>query len=287
MFCTIKTQSFCRQIALAVAGPLVLLLGAPPVEAADGPPELVTDRPDRTESAATVPREFVQIETGGLYSSETGADGELEVLEGPGTLLRVGLSEALELRLGWDGFVQEDFDARGRQAGRSVDGAADGSVGAKLRLWDETARRPQVALLADVSVPVGETGLSSERYDPTLLLALARTLSDRLSVGVNLGAARETGETATGRRDTRSDFVYSAALGVGVNEDVGVFVEVFGAEPLESGPDGVRGSAVSVDAGFTWLLRPDLQLDLSVGGGLTDEAPDRFVGAGVSWRWPR
>lgn len=294
MFRTVKIIDFTRRnLRLGVGGLALLLLGAPTAGAADGTPELVTDRPDRTESATTVPRGFAQLEAGALFSSETGPDGALEVLEGPGTLVRVGLTRSLELRVGWNGYVAEDFEpraARGTGTGggsSSHDGFGDGALGVKLRLWDEGERRPQAALLAGVSVPVGETGRSSERYDPSLLLALARTLTDRLSLGVNLGVVQETEEVADGEREGLSDAVYSAALGVGLTETVGAFFEVFGAEPLETGPAGARGSAASFDAGLTWLLRPNLQLDLSGGGGLTDEAADWFVGAGVSWRWPR
>ena len=87
--------------------------------------------------------------------------------------------------------------------------------------------------------------------------------------------------------DTRSSFVYSAALGVGLTERLGAFAELFGAEPLDSPPGEPSDSAVSADAGLTWLVRPNVQLDLSAGGGLTDATEDWFVGAGISVRWPR
>jgi len=39
------------------------------------------------------------------------------------------------------------------------------------------------------------------------------------------------------------------------------------------------------DAGATWLLGPDLQLDLRAGHGLDGPDPDWFAGAGVAVRW--
>ncbi len=52
----------------------------------EGELELVTDRPDQTESSVVVPPGFFQIEIGGTY---TGSD--TRVLETPGTLVRIGV----------------------------------------------------------------------------------------------------------------------------------------------------------------------------------------------------
>ena len=41
------------------------------------------------------------------------------------------------------------------------------------------------------------------------------------------------------------------------------------------------------EVSFTWLLKPTAQLDVSGGVGISDTAPDWFVGAGVSLRYPR
>ena len=280
-----------RTAGLLLSISAALLLAPPPAEAAgaagDPPPELVTDRPDATESAVTVPRGFVQLETGVLLSTESEGERELELFEGPGTLLRVGLSRSLELRLGWSGWVDAELDpGSAGSGGDGVDGLGDADVGAKLALWDERGGRPQAALLAAVSVPVGEEGISSERFDPSILGSFSWTLTDRLSLGTNVGVRWETEETARGR-ETLVHLAWSGALGIGLTPRLGAFVELFGSEPLESAPEGGNGAAVSADGGLTWLVRPNLQLDLFAGAGLTDEADDRFVGAGLSVRWPR
>ena len=50
-------------------------------------PDLVTDRPDQTESATVVPRGLIQVETGYLFARDSNVDG----YEVPGTLFRIGL----------------------------------------------------------------------------------------------------------------------------------------------------------------------------------------------------
>ncbi|MBI2403048.1 MAG: transporter [Gemmatimonadetes bacterium] len=57
--------------------------------------------------------------------------------------------------------------------------------------------------------------------------------------------------------------------------------ETFGSLPAGDGDAGHH-----VDGGFTFLVRDNLQLDLSFGRGIAG-ASDWFVGAGVSVRLPR
>lgn len=260
-------------------------LAAGPLAAQDTPPgELVTDRPDRTESAAVVAPGYVQVETGGLFTRDEEGAAEVEVVEGPGTLVRIGLGGRTELRLGWDGWVRQEVSVAGAGGGSAtVDGAGDAELGAKVRLRDEAGGLPEAALLVGVSLPLGDEELTSDRYDPSILLSLAHTLSERLALGYNAGVAWSSAPGEAGAVETSSHIVWSAALGIGLTERLGAFAELFGEEPI----DAPGSSAVSVDGGFTWLVRPNLQLDLFAGAGLTDDAPDWLAGAGVSFRLPR
>lgn len=234
--------------------------------------ELITDRPDQTESSAIVPRGYFQIESGITYSDE---GSESRTLEYPGTLLRIGVSKRLELRLGTQGFVSE-FE------GNRTTGYGDSEIGTKIYLLRERGWRPETALLASVSLPTGSDGFSTNRMDPSFRFAFSHTLTDTVSLGYNLGAAWETVSTSSGR-STLSDLQYTVTAGFGLSERFGAFVELFGDTPLSA--DG--SSEVSFDGGVTFLIRPNLQLDAALGVGLTDEAPDWFFTTGVSIRFPR
>jgi hypothetical protein len=282
------TSSSSSQFPGAIG--VLLVLGAlgpgpPPLRAQDTPPgDLVTDRPDQTESAAVVPPGYVQVEAGVLVTRDEAGGRSVETVEGPGTLVRIGLGGRTELRLGWAGYLKEEADLLGSRGERvRVEGPGDAEVGAKVRLRDEAGRLPDAALLVGVSLPVGDDELTSDRLDPTLLLSLAHTLSDRLSLGYNAGVAWSSEAGDAGVLETYSHGVYSAAVGIGLTDRLGAFVELFGAEPI----DAPGGSEVALDGGLTWLVRPNLQLDVAAGAGLTDDARDWFVGTGVSVRWPR
>ncbi|MCM2269818.1 MAG: transporter [Thermoanaerobaculia bacterium] len=231
--------------------------------------ELVTDRPDQTESTATVPRRAVQIESGWLRV-ETAEERSDEV---GATLVRVGLADAWELRLATGGWI----DAR------SASGLADGEVGAKWSFRRESAGGSAAALLMSASVPVGDRAQTSGRVDPELRLAMSHGLTDRLGLGWNVAYVGASERDARGDRHTQFHWLGTAALGLELTPRLGAFVELFG----EAG--GSRGGppSTSLDGGLTWRLRDNLQLDLAAGVGLSRAAPDRFVGLGLSLRVPR
>ncbi len=243
-------------------------------------PELVTDRPDQTESSAVVPRGTVQLETGWLFSREDGGGLRVDTHEIPGTLVRVGLLERLELRFGWSGFTS--VERRAAASETKTDGAGDAEVGAKLYLRSERGPAPETALLVGLSLPVGDEEISSERADPSFRFSMSHSLSQRLALGYNLGMAWGSAPDQRGERDTLSDYLYTATLGIGINSRVGSFVELFGEIPASA--DG--GPRNSFDGGFTFLVRDNLQLDVFGGVGLSDAANDWFFGFGICARFP-
>ena len=230
-------------------------------------PDLVTDRPDQTESAAAVPRGLVQVETGYLFSR----DDSVNTFEAPGTLVRIGLGARTELRVGHAGVI----------GSRRRHGAGDSQVGAKVNLIAAAdGWTPQLAIIGGLSLPTGDEPFSSDGVDPSFLMAFAHELSPRLSVGYNLGAAWESSPGEAGRE---ASLLYTLALGIGVTDRLGAFVEVFGDR--RTAADATAG--VSIDGGLTFLLTETVQFDLYVGRGLHGPAADTFFGTGLSFRLPR
>ena len=229
-------------------------------------PELVTDRPDQTESATVVPQGLLQVETGYLFTR----DGDVDSHAAPGTLFRIGLGGRTELRLGHAGVMGTE----GRR------GTGDSELGAKVNLITQAdGWRPELALLGGLSLPTGAGGFSSGGTDPSFLVAFAHELAPRLSLGYNAGAEWESSPDVPGD----AFVVYSLALGIGVTDRLGAFIEVFGDQPVTS----EVATAVSADAGLTLLLTEVLQWDFSVGRRLRGPADDLFVGTGLSFRLPR
>ena len=79
--------------------------------------------------------------------------------------------------------------------------------------------------------------------------------------------------------DTEFNKWLSASLGIGVGDKVGLFLEGFTV--IDDDGDGTD----FFDAGLTFLIKPDLQLDFRVGTGSSDEVDETFFGAGIVTRF--
>lgn len=275
---------------LVGVGCLHLLLGCASAGAfaqgAETPAELVTDRPDQTESAVTVPDGSLQVEVGVQLERDQASGRSSVRFEAPGTLLRWGLSERFELRLAWPGAIWSEItsNAAGERRRDRSRGVTDPEVGAKLGwLARGNGDRLDLALLGHLTLPAGDDELGSPRADPSLRICASLPVNDRVDVGLNLGW--ETASTArpSGGQTTATRWIYTVAAGFDLSPRWGAFVELFGDLPA-SDP---TPAAHSLDAGLTLLLSPRLQLDLVAGRGWSRAAPDRFVGLGISVRIPQ
>lgn len=232
-----------------------LSIGVAPLQAQE---PLVTDRPDFTESAASVEPGRVQVEAGATFGS---AD-DVEVWSVGETLARIGVVPAIELRVGIPSWI----DAEG------LDGFDDAFLGAKLEI--PAGGRWETALLAGTTVPVGDDEVAADAWQPELVLALAKELSGRVGLGINAGWSRPV---VDGKRE--DEFLGSAAAGLDLGDGWGAFGEAFGfATTDDAGP-------AFLDVGVTRLFGPDLQLDARAGAGLFQAAGDWFVGIGFARRW--
>ena len=243
--------------------------------------ELVTDRPDQTESTSVIPPAYLQLETGWTVTHDEGDALSIKTHELPGSLLRIGVVNRLELRIGWKGGIWETTRELGQKTKSS--GHGDAEIGFKFYLREEEGWIPETALLTGVSLPVGQKALSSHRLDPAFRVLLSHHLSDRISLGYNLGASWESQLEQNGDRDTHSFFNYTVAMGIAITDRVGSFVELFGDIPL----DAVGKPKNYFDGGFTYLVQKNLQLDFAAGLGLSADADDWFLGLGFSVRLPQ
>ena len=230
---------------------------------------LVTDRPDATESSSVVGANVIQLETG-ISFSEVNSYESSEFL---GTLLRIGLNDLWELRLGWDGYIDENFS--------NANGLGDGEIGFKYFISPEEGSKPETAILVHTSVPIGEGDFTTDEFDPNFLLSFSHTISEVSSLGYNIGASLESGYNSLGDKSTLASIDYSIAYGVSIADPLGCYIELFGSQGLSA-----DGNPINIDGGFTYLYDDDTQFDIFAGAGLNNDSPDWFVGVGFSKRRP-
>lgn len=244
---------------------------------------LVTDRPDFTESTETVPAGHVQLEAGYTFTYDReGADRSREHTA-PEWLVRVGLVENLELRIGWDGYswMENRFEVAtksGRRATRDdwTQGAGDLSLGIKYKFIEQDGWIPHLGVIGAMTVPSGSAGVSSGDVDPEFVLLWAYDVTDALAIAGNVGLAAITED---GERFLQTSA--SLTAGFAVTRRLGAFVEYFGFYPNAEGAD----CAHNLSGGLTYLLDDNVQIDWRLGAGLNEEADDFFTGVGFAWRF--
>lgn len=227
-------------------------------------PELVTDRPDVTESANIVPQGSLQLEHG-LSMTVSGNVTQLGLLS---TLLRYGVNDHFELR-------GEIFPVSEWEGSLLNTGFTPSSLGMKVRLNPHHGQAPELALLTHFTFSNLATSEWQEDFNSLRVLFAAQTgITERLSAGTNAGFSY-TGSSSTLR------YVYSVSFGYSITERIGVYAEQF----TESGAPGYPASFF-VDGGATWLVAPLCQLDINSGFSLSEQG-SYFWGMGVSWRIDR
>lgn len=238
-----------------------------------------TDRPDFVESSDVVGAGRAQIETG--FSSERNtADGIKSRTRSTPTLVRLGVSEDLELRVETDGYIRSV--ARDQASGwtQRERGFADASLGLKwhMRDGDEADGTPGIAWLAHLDVDSGSRAFRGQGVRPSLRAVAEWDLPNDFSVGVMPGFLVD--RRVDGKRYTAG--ILAVTLGKAWTPSWRTFVEVAGQQ-LTSRKNG--GSIVTFDTGVTYLVNDAVQLDFAVSRGLNSTSPDWQWGAGVSFRF--
>ena len=224
---------------------------------------LITDRPDFTESAYTIQPDRMQLELGYTYRESDNGD-EIRSHNFPEALLRIGMQDDWELRLGWSGYTFAENDK---------DIANDMSVGIKWILTPQDGWHPRLALIGEITVP---TGHGDTDVDPTVKLLWSYDLDEKNSLSGNLGIAAIT---QSGDRFAQGSA--SLSWGHSLDDRWGIYTEYFTTFPDADDED----AAHTINGGLVYLLNDDLQLDISIGLGLNDQADDIIAGIGVSYRF--
>ncbi|MDQ3143038.1 MAG: transporter [Bacteroidota bacterium] len=223
-----------------------------------------TDRPDQTETPSLIPKNYLQIETGFSYEKDKFQNTIYTI---PSTLWKYGVNERFELRL-----ITEFTGAK------NVDnitefGLLPITVGIKTSLAEESGIWPKISLLGHLSL----SALASENFKATFFAPAFRftfqnSLTDRLSVGYNLGAEWD-GESP------QTIFIYTLALGYSWTEKLASYIELFGFAPEGNKMDH------RLDFGLSYLIHPNYLVDLSSGVGISNSELKYYIATGFSFRF--
>lgn len=221
--------------------------------------DMITDRPDQTESAIVIPLSHFQFETG-LILSTTVDDNSSSTFA---SLFRYGIHERIELRL--VSSLENLTNSALAEPGYLY--LNDMEVGTKIQL---VKTKVQLAVLSHVKLPIGSDEVSLDAYGFNNRICFSHGITDRIGIGYNLGNYYV--------QDQINQIFGTISAGFSLTDRVGFFLEWYGQSEEDS------ELQVSFDTGFTYLYKDNLQFDIEFGYAL-NENPS-FFGFGVSWRTP-
>lgn len=218
--------------------------------------QIITDRPDQTESSSTVGQGSLQIESGYQVNFED----NVKSTQAPTSLFRYGITNRIELR------VLNQFETS-RQNNITTKGIADIEIGTKIQLFQKKGVNTKIAFLSHLILPTGSNGFSSGKVGTTDKISISHNLTEKASIGYNIGYANY----GTGIGDA----TYTVSLAIAVNKKVGVYVEPYGSY------QNFNKYISNFDTGFTYLQNNNLQFDFSFGIGINQT--NNYIAAGISW----
>ena len=245
--------------------------------------EMSTDRPDKTESAYTVDAGHYQVEMDIFsyavdhYNGVPG-DHRSEGLAIAPMNFKAGLLNNVDLQI----IVQPYISARQHNVGARVvnenRGFGDVIPRLKVNLWGNDGGMTALALMPYVKLPTNTDNVGNNSVEGGLIAPLAVSLPQDWNLGLMTQLDINRDESGGGHHP---EFVNTATLSHSIVGDLSGFVEFFSSVSTESDSEWVG----TFDAGLTYMLTEDIQLDGGVYIGLTRSADDINPFLGLSWRF--
>lgn len=224
--------------------------------------QIVTDRPDQTEASSTVPKGSIQIESGVLIGFDESNSKRTRQILAPTTLFRYGLTKGIEIR------VLNQFESMKNHAiDKESNGISDLEIGTKIQLVRNTNVNTELAFLSHLILPTGSRDLTNTNFGSINKFAISHNISQNIELGYNIGY----NYFGSGK----GDLTYSLSIAFGVTGKVGIYLEPYG-ELTE-----LQKYQSNFDAGITYLVKDNFQLDFSFGTGINNTM--NYISAGFSW----
>jgi hypothetical protein len=224
---------------------------------------IVTDRPDQTESSSTVPKGSFQIESGVLFVSSKSEGISMRETLAPSTLLRYGITNGIEIRL-----VNQFESIKNKTTSEKANGISDLEIGTKFQILQKDGVNTEIAFVSHLILPTGSKELTIDNFGTINKLSISHAISDKVGIGYNVGYDY----FGVGK----GNFTYSLALAIGLTSKLGIYLEPYGGI-LE-----FKNHEANFDAGFTYLVKDNFQLDASFGTGLNHTMNFFVIGASIN-----
>jgi len=215
-----------------------------------------TDRPDQSDGTHTMTKNTFQLESGCIV----GKNIHSYFLQN--NMLRYGITASTEIRLLFD------YGRVGSEIGIIAPG-----ISVKQFLLTQKRWFPEITAVGYIRLPYLATdNFKTDRPAATFLLAFQNTISDRISIGYNLGTTFD-GDNAY------KTWIITTSIGYSPAKKISFFAEYF------SSFENVLRPSHNIDAGVLWLVKNNFQIDMAIGTTLAQNVTNTFLTTGISYRF--
>jgi len=220
--------------------------------------QVVSDRPDQTESSIVLDKGKFQIESRFTFEKENQeSENEFTSLN---NLIRIGITNGFELRLNTNIIKGYSGNDNFKKYGFS-----DLEIGAKVQILNKESKKIKIAMLSHYSIPF--SGVFSNEASALLnRILVSHDLNKDYQIGYNIGYNNYF-------NPDYDELIYTLALSRSFKK-FALFYEVFGTESNNI-------SEINWDIGITYELDKNIQIDFAKGKGFNNNL--NYYTFGVCW----
>ena len=227
-----------------------------------------TDRPDQTESAVTVPKNYFQAEFG--FNKEARFEKNYDLIH-PTVLLKYGMKK-FEFRL--EATCKSSYELFTPNP-KWTTGFDPVEIGFKAALWEEKKLLPKTSFIAHLGIPaLASESFKTDHLIPSFRLTFQNSITDNIGIGYNIGAEWD-GYTST------PAWLYTFSPGFNLGKKWYAYIEAFGFIRKNDTPQH------NIDGGIAYYISNDVKIDVSAGFGISSSAPENYIAIGGSFRFKK
>jgi hypothetical protein len=237
------------------------------------------DRPGLGTPACTIDRGHLAIELGALDWTMSRQAGVREDRFGSAeTLVRYGVSDSLEVQLGWQGAEYVRERASGHPASHDA-GVGDVTLAIRRNVRNPDGAGLSVALMPFVTLPIGGSPLGAAGWTAGMIVPISYELSHEVQLAFTAEADDAANEQGSGHHLAYGGI---AGLGASLGEDLDATIELAIRRDEEPGE---AATALLSGVSLAWTLGEAVQLDGGANIGLNADSPDLELYVGLAKRF--
>jgi hypothetical protein len=192
--------------------------------------------------------------------------------------VKVGLFNNSDLQFIAETFTVQKTRDREAQIKETVSGFGDVILRWKLNLWGNDGGRTGLGIISFAKFPTNQDSLGNEALEGGVIFPLEIKLPQDWDLGLmtELDYRQNSGSS-----DYHHEFINTITVAHGIAGNLEGYVEFFSNVSTERNAEWIG----TFDAGLTYKLRPNIQLDAGVNIGVTRSADDVNPFLGVTVRY--